>query len=72
MRALLALMLLTSCSTPTPAPDRAPACCTECRDGANKDPQGRDLSLLDCSEYAITDSCRDWFVTHPTFVQDCR
>ena len=72
MRALVAVLFLTACSAPTPAPDRARVCCTECRDGAGKDPQARDLSLLDCAGYAATDSCRDWFATHPTFVQDCR
>lgn len=74
MRALVLLLLLTACSSTTPAtaPDRATTCCAECRDGASKDPQGRDLSLLDCAPYAVTEACRAWFVEHPTFVQDCR
>ncbi len=54
------------------SPDPRAACCAECKEGAATDPQGRDLSLIDCAEYAKTDACRAHFATHPTFVQDCR
>ena len=74
--ALLVLLLGGLACAPKPPPEKAvdslDACCTECSDGASTDPQGQDLSLLDCARYTRTDVCRVWFQEHPTFVQDCR
>jgi hypothetical protein len=69
--ALLPILLL-GCAPKTAPPDPAAACCAECSAGASQDPQGRDLSLLDCGQYATTVACQDHFSAHPTFVQDCR
>ena len=70
------LLGLAACgpkAAPAPPPeiDQRGVCCAECSDGASRDPQGRDLSLLDCGQYATTEACRTWFTEHPTFVQDC-
>ncbi len=59
-------------SAPATPKDPRSACCTQCKDGAAQDPQGRDLALLDCGQYATSQACGTYFAEHPTFVQDCR
>ena len=87
MRAsLLALgLFLGACggrqASPAKTPDLAPACCVECRAAASKDPQARDLDLLECGSYAgamvngqraMSETCVAWFAEHPTMVGACR
>ena len=87
MRAsLLALALfLGACggrqAPPANTPDPAAECCVECRAAVSKDPQARDLELLECSSYAgamingqraLSEACVAWFAAHPTMVGACR
>ncbi len=64
-----------------PPTDLKSGCCTQCIQATQKDPTGRDLSLLPCSGYtnslingtpALDATCESWFASHPLLVQDCR
>ncbi|MCO4769795.1 MAG: hypothetical protein KDA24_07160 [Deltaproteobacteria bacterium] len=65
---------------PASGVDTKTTCCAECRAASSRDPQARDLELLECGSYrgqtingapALSDQCATWFAEHPTMVGGC-